>query len=125
MSDYGLSTQVQNATITMGPGTDVQANAAASLVVSAAAATFLYAGLASDAAARVWLHVFDAAALPANGTVPTLTPVAVDNTLEGSISLFDRGVAFGTGITLAVSTTHRTLTVSVATTFHLCGIFTT
>lgn len=61
-----------------------------------------------------YLHVFDAAALPSNGTKPTLAPVPIWWGWTIALPLPSRGRAFKNGIVWAVSTTPEALTLDVA-----------
>lgn len=62
-------------------------------------------------AGTVYLMIFDAAAVPANGTAPDISPIEL---LAGqSFSLTTPPALFTAGLTWAVSTTDTTLTISV------------
>ncbi|KKN33941.1 hypothetical protein LCGC14_0798590 [marine sediment metagenome] len=61
----------------------------------------------------LFLHIFDLAALPANGTVPDFTSVPIRPQGSQGIS-FDPGLPMATGIVLAASTTRTTLTLAGA-----------
>jgi hypothetical protein len=67
----------------------------------------------NSSATDLYLHVFDAAATPANNTVPALAPVLVP---AGKTAGHDYhgGAAFTNGVTICTSTTDRTLTNSTA-----------
>lgn len=83
----------------------------ASRVAKAASGTLrdVYAGNVSGALG--YLMLFDAAALPANGTVPLLAAVPIANTQEGWYDFGTDGIGFTTGMVVAMSTTQLTLTV--------------
>ena len=89
---------------------DTPGAAFASRVVSAAATNLLSLRAKNVSAAVIYLHVFNAAALPANGTAPTLKPVELAPGEEYESSY--HAPAFSTGLVLAASTTRDTLTVS-------------
>jgi hypothetical protein len=57
-----------------------------------------------------YLHVFDATALPFDGTIPTLAPVQVPTDSTGSIDFISTGRPFSTGLVVAFSSTATTLT---------------
>ena len=83
---------------------------AASLVVTAAAGVLRELDLCCGAIATHWIQFFDAAALPANGTVPAFPPFQMFTTS----SLAWRGTWRAVnGIVVAASTTRATLTVAV------------
>lgn len=77
-------------------------------VVKATACTLLHLSGYSESSG--YLHVFDANALPANGTKPTLAPVPIWWGWTISLPLPTRGRAFKAGIVWAVSTTAEKLT---------------
>lgn len=83
--------------------------------VGKAAAGNLYAvyGYNGNAATR-YIHIFNATALPANGTAPTLAPIAVPTGQTFSLDLAGYGIYFSTGIVVATSTTLATLTAGSA-----------
>ena len=86
-------------------------------VVKATAGTlFLAIGYNNNAATR-YLQVFNAAALPADGTVPNLPPISVATGQNWSLNLGEYGYAFTTGIVIANSTTAATLTIASADQF--------
>lgn len=62
-------------------------------------------------AGDVFIMIFDAVALPGNGTAPRITPIPVP--AGESFSLTTPQAVFGTGIFWAVSSTPDTLTLSV------------
>lgn len=57
-----------------------------------------------------FLHVFDAAALPPNGTKPSHAPVLIWSWWQIALPLPSRGRPFKTGLVWAVSTTAESLT---------------
>ena len=86
-----------------GPETDA-------LVVSGEARLLEIFGTNTEAG-DVFIMVFDAVALPGNGTQPRLSPIPVP--AGESFSLTMPEPEFGTGIYWAVSSTADTLTISV------------
>ena len=68
----------------------------------------------NDTASVVYLHIFNAASLPANGTAPR-TAFKIAANANFSFDLSARSRSFATGIVLAGSTTSATLTVSTNT----------
>lgn len=89
----------------------LDAAAAASNQVVKASAGQLYALTAyNGSGATRYLHVFNAASLPADGTVPTLAPVQIPDGATGSIDFGALGRPFSTGIVAAFSSTADTLT---------------
>jgi len=80
------------------------------LVVSAAAATLhsVY-GYNNNVAAR-WVQFHDAAALPANGTLPSFVSIPV-GAEEPFAWMYAKGWVAANGIVIAMSTTRATLTV--------------
>jgi hypothetical protein len=89
------------------------AAAEASVVVKGSAGRLFTVGMYNNNVATRYLQGFQAAALPANGTVPVFSiPVGAGASV---FQLFgDRGLSFGTGIVLANSSTALTLTVGAA-----------
>lgn len=69
----------------------------------------------------VYIQVFDAAALPADGAVPTLPPIKCPTDTNASLD-FWAGAKFATGVVIASSTTAGTLTITTADD---CWIFAT
>ncbi len=82
-----------------------------SKVVSANNAIFYSASLSNKGGSNLYLMVFDAASLPANGTVPTMPPLLVGGTDTRSISNLPLPDKFTNGIVVAASTTQENLTV--------------
>ena len=82
-----------------------------SKVVSANNAIFYSASLSNKGGTNLYLMVFDAASLPANGTVPTMPPLLVGGTDTRSISNLPLPDKFTNGIVVAASTTQENLTV--------------
>lgn len=70
-------------------------------------ATFFSGYVHNKNAATIYIHIYDAVAYPGDGNVPTLPPIVVPS--DGNASLdFWGGHHFGTGITIAASTTAAT-----------------
>ena len=92
------------------PSNSVTAAAAASSVVSAAAAVLFSVTVTNPTENELYLHLFDAAALPANGEVPVDFAVLPANFI-GGIDYGSLGRDFATGIVVAVSSTMNSLTV--------------
>tara|TARA_S200002703_G_scaffold46359_1_gene40217 strand:+ start:107 stop:487 length:381 start_codon:yes stop_codon:yes gene_type:complete len=82
-----------------------------SRVVSDNNAILYSASLSNKGATNLYLMVFDAASLPANGTVPTMPPLLVGQTDTRSISNLPLPDKFTNGIVVAASTTQENLTV--------------
>jgi hypothetical protein len=82
-------------------------------VISAAACKVKSIKALNNSGANLWLHVFDAAALPANGTVPSRCPIPV---LAGQVNgdSWPGSTGFTVGCVAALSSTLSTLTVIVA-----------
>lgn len=87
---------------------------AASLVAKGTAGTLFQVFGYNSHSATVFIQVHNTTSLPANASVPIIT-IAVPPTSNFSIDLGLRGSAFGTGITIASSSTGPTLTVSGST----------
>ena len=87
----------------------------ASRVVSTSNSIFYSAALSNKGSSNLYLMVFDASSLPANGTVPTMPPLLVGTTGTRSISNIPLPDKFSTGIVVAASTTQESLTVSTGT----------
>ena len=85
---------------------------ATNLVVSATARRWRALNVRSSAAADRFLHIFNAAALPPNGTAPSYCPLRVPP--GGQAGYAVPPVLFGTGIVVASSTTEATLTLTGA-----------
>lgn len=84
----------------------------ASYALNGARAIFGFYGYSKNAA-LCWLHVFDLAALPANGTEPTLPPIPVQPNSGVAID-WSEPRKFANGFVVALSTTEATLTISAA-----------
>ena len=82
-----------------------------SKVVIASKAIFYSAALSNKGGSNLYLMVFDAASLPANGTVPTMPPLLVGTTDTRSISNLPLPDKFDNGIVVAASSTQENLTV--------------
>ena len=87
-----------------------------SLVIKASAGQLLQIDALNANAAVRFLHIFDLAAVPANGTAPDYNPLPVTGGGAGVVAFFwgDSGLPMGTGIVVAVSTTRVTLTLAGA-----------
>ena len=84
-----------------------------SLVAKASPGTLVEVHITNENAAATanrWLMIFDAIAVPANGTVPLMMPYLIAP--QSFIAIFNLGLVCLTGITLAISTTNTTLTIS-------------
>ena len=73
-------------------------------------------------AATRYLQLFDAIALPANGTTPAWTASTIV-TLTEVKEVWNPKVRFGTGIYWAISTTRATLTVAGATDANVSALY--
>jgi hypothetical protein len=78
-------------------------------------ATWLEAVAWNGSGAAAYLMIFDSAALPADGTVPSVTAVAVGIGDTVSADVGPDGLTFVNGITIALSSTPLTLTAVAAT----------
>lgn len=74
-------------------------------------ATWLEAVAYNNTGAPAFLMIFDAIALPANGTVPSVTCIAVGVGDTVAVDVGPDGLTFTTGVTVALSSTPLTLTV--------------
>lgn len=94
----------------LGPGTNAHSSAyEKSKVVSAVACTLRSAKAINKSGSDAWLMIFDAAALPANGTLPSRTPVLVPaGSTNGDV--WQGGTSLATGCVLALSSTVDDLT---------------
>lgn len=82
-------------------------------VIKAAAGKLLSLRWLNQSAATIYLQLFNAVAVPANGTVPSVAPIAIPpmGAIETNGELFPDGwTPFATGISWAASTTVGTLT---------------
>jgi len=79
-------------------------------IVSANNAILYSASLSNKGGTNLYLMVFDASSLPANGTIPTMPPLLVGPTDTRSISNLPLPDKFSTGIVVAASSTQETLT---------------
>lgn len=61
-----------------------------------------------------YIHLFNAAAVPTNGTAPSILPIAVAAGADFSLDIPKDGVWFTTGIAWASSQTRDTLTITGA-----------
>lgn len=80
------------------------------LVASTRAATLYSATAYNASASDLYLLVFDATSLPANNTVPKLSPVKILADKTGGYDFNVAGCRFANGIVVATSTTPITLT---------------
>lgn len=94
------------------PAWDDSPGLVAHRVVKAAPATLLHLSGYSESSG--YLHVFDAAALPSNGTIPSVAPLTIWWGWSIALPLPPRGRAFKSGIVWAVSTTAEKLTLDPA-----------
>lgn len=85
-----------------------------SAVIKAAAGNLFQITAFNANAATRFLHIFDLAAVPANGTAPDWVPIPVPTNQSVAHFFGEEGLPFGTGITIAVSTTRTTLTLAGA-----------
>lgn len=85
----------------------------ASHIISASACTLRSAKAYNSSGGTLYLQVFNAASLPANGTAPARTPIPV---LAGDVNgdAWEGGTRLSTGCVLALSSTIATLTVAGA-----------
>lgn len=94
------------------PAWDDSPGLVASRVVKASPCMLLHLSGYSESSG--YLHIFDATALPANGTKPTIAPIAIWWGWTLTAPLPPRGRVFKNGIVWAVSTTAETLTLDSA-----------
>jgi hypothetical protein len=93
------------------PGTHVGSAALEkSHVISTAPCAVRYVKALNSGAGAAWLHVFDLAALPSNGTAPDRTPIPVAAGSVNGDTWGDRGTPFAVGCVVALSSTLDTLT---------------
>lgn len=87
----------------------------ASLTVAVVAATLhsVFGSIDPAVVGNRFIHLFNAIALPVNGTVPNFAPIQVGAGEEFSI-VFPQGRPFATGIVITLSTTRETLTIAAA-----------
>lgn len=71
--------------------------------------------LTNAAGATRYMHLFNAAAVPADGSAPTVMPVAVINGASISYTFPGNGQYFSTGLCWCSSTTQATKTLGGAT----------
>lgn len=90
-----------------------------SAVLCSSKATVRVVGAENNSASPVWLHVFDAVSLPANGTVPDFSRILAANS-SGELSFGD-GEYFQNGLVAALSSTAYQLTLigAAAAWFHV------
>ena len=99
-----------NPTGASAPSTHVGSSALEkSHVISTAACRMRSVKAMNSGGADLWLHVFDAAALPSNGTAPDRTPIPVP---AGDVNgdTWEGGTALASGCVAALSSTLATLT---------------
>ena len=89
----------------------------ASRVVKASSGTLRDVYVYQASGSLLYLQLFNAAALPANGTVPSFTPIPVPTGSMAFIDFGTDGIILSTGIVAALSTTAATLTVAGAVGF--------
>ena len=90
------------------------------LVASAAAATLLSVFGFNNSANQRYVHIFDAAALPAPGTPPDWAPISVP-TVTNFALVFAKGFAAANGVVIASSSTYATLTITGAADMWISG----
>ena len=98
------------------PGTwtpAVQVAPADSGIISAAACTVRAVQATNRTAATIWLMLFDAAAVPADGTFPRLPVIAVP--AESTVHVPLGALECATGLVWACSSTYGVLTITAAT----------
>lgn len=86
------------------------AAASSNKVVKASAGRLFRVSAFNSSGGKVYLQVFDAIAMPLDGTIPTLAPVAIAADGTATIDFGTRGRPFTTGIVVAGSSTGATLT---------------
>jgi hypothetical protein len=100
----------------MGPSAAVtwDSQEANSAVVNAASSNLIHVYGTNKGPTRLYFMLFNAVALPANGTVPFVAHIPIPAN-DGTFSLDISGEAktFGTGLTWGISTTPSTLTAYV------------
>ncbi len=69
----------------------------------------------NSSSSTVYIQLFDAKAVPINGTVPSTTPIIVPANSNFSLDLGHKGVMFSNGIVAVSSSTLATLTITSAT----------
>jgi|SRR6185312_4787039 len=100
---------------------DTQAPVNSGVIANTAGATLLSVVASNKSSTTLYLMFFDATALPNNGSVPVMTPIALKQDTPLNLRLNDGpggntlfGLKFDNGITFAVSTTSDTLTVDAS-----------
>jgi hypothetical protein len=96
---------------TIEPGWDDSPGFVSHRVVKATSSTLLHLSGYSESSG--YLHVFDATALPTDGTKPTLAPVLIWSGWTIALPLPPRGRVFKNGIVWALSTTAEALTLDL------------
>lgn len=81
-----------------------------SRVIKASPGTLLTLQAYNSSGSTVYLQVFDAVAMPLDGTIPTLAPVTLPSDSIASIDFGQRGRPFSTGIVAAFSSSPTFLT---------------
>ncbi len=103
---------VEEGTIDVTPATTTHVGSVApekSFVVSAVPCTLVQATVINNSGVDVWLHIFDLAALPIDGTAPDRTPIPVGAADVNGIE-WTRGTVMAVGCVVALSSTLATLT---------------
>jgi hypothetical protein len=72
-------------------------------------------------AGDMYLQIFDAASLPADGTVP-LAQVRIPTTGTGSLDFGESGLPYSDGLVAALSSTAASLTLAAATDGLFCAV---
>ncbi len=94
---------------------DTGGTLAASGVARVTAGTMLDINVYNGSASPVFVQLFDAAAVPADGAVPVTTVLNIPAGGNGSLSFADgQGRSFTTGIAWAASSTDTTKTITAA-----------
>jgi len=90
----------------------------ASLIVKASVGILYWVQIYNNNAAVRYLHIFDSATLPVNGTIPNVPPYSLPATGAAIqpqfVDLGEAGLRFQNGIVIANSTTQTTLTIGSA-----------
>ena len=100
------------------PRLRADAAAVTSLIVKASGGILFWVQIYNNNAAVRYLHIFDSATLPANGTAPNIPPYSLPaggaSIQPQLVDLGEAGLRFQNGIVVANSTTQATLTIGSA-----------